>query len=137
VINWAPPQSILVFEDLHIPPPRKGTIRGKPLRRRLSQWQHRQIVHYARCRAEEHGMSVETVDPAYTSKTCSRCGVLGTRKRHRFSCRACGHTAHADVNAAKNIRNRYIVLWHGGLPSISPEALSSDEGKLSPSGDSR
>ena len=136
VVTWAPPQSLLVFEALHIPQPRKGTIRGKALRRRLSQWQHEQIVHYARCRAEECGMTVATVNPAYTSKTCARCGALGTRRRHRFSCGACGVTAHADVNAAKNIRNRYIVFQHGGLPSISPEALDSSEGKLSPSGDS-
>jgi transposase len=104
---------------------------------RLSQWQHAQIVHYARCRAEERGMTVETVNPAYTSQTCSRCGALGHRRRHRFSCTACGYQAHADVNAAKNIRNRFIVLRHDGLPSISPEALGSPEGKLSPSGDSR
>ncbi|HEY7493296.1 MAG TPA: transposase [Candidatus Tectomicrobia bacterium] len=132
VVTWAPPQSILVFEDLHIPQPRKGHIRGKALRRRLSQWQHEQIRHYARCRAEERGMTVATVDPAYTSTTCSRCGALGKRKRHWFSCPACGFTAHADVNAAKNIRNRFVVLRYDGLPSISPEALSSEEGKLPP-----
>src|SRR5262245_33639465 len=57
VVNWAPPLSILILEDLHIPPPRKGTIGGKALRRRLSQWQHEQIVHYARCRAEERSMA--------------------------------------------------------------------------------
>jgi IS605 OrfB family transposase len=132
VITWAPPQSVLVFEDLHLPQPRKGTIRGKAVRRRLAQWQHGLLVHYAQCRAEEHGMTVEAVDPAYTSQTCSRCGVLGRRKRHRFSCLACGFTAHADVNAAKNIRNRFVVLRHDGLLSISPEALSSEEGKLPP-----
>nr|WP_202894025.1 RNA-guided endonuclease TnpB family protein [Kribbella italica] len=48
---------------------------------------------------------VERVSPAYTSQTCSRCGhcAPANRENQAFRCRACGHSDHADVNAAINI----------------------------------
>jgi putative transposase len=134
LVQWAPANSVLVFEDLHLPKPQKGKIRGRALRRRLSLWQHGLIRECASNKAQEYGMLVARVDPRYTSKNCSRCGLRGVRRRHSFTCPHCGHIAHADVNAAYNIRNRYTVFRDGGEPSISPEAQSSDVGKLLPSG---
>jgi putative transposase len=49
---------------------------------------------------------VEDVDPAYTSQQCSVCGHIARNNRESqavFRCVACGHRAHADVNAARNI----------------------------------
>lgn len=49
---------------------------------------------------------VEKVNPAYTSQTCSRCGIVDREARENqaaFRCRSCGHAANADVNAALNI----------------------------------
>jgi putative transposase len=54
-------------------------------------------------RASERGVEVLYVDPAFTSKRCSRCGNYGRRSKKRFECPHCGHSAHADVNAAFNI----------------------------------
>jgi putative transposase len=54
-------------------------------------------------RATERGIDVVYVDPACTSKRCSRCGKFGSRFRKRFECPHCGYLAHADVNAAFNI----------------------------------
>ncbi len=43
---------------------------------------------------------------AYTSRTCSACGVVDAdsrRSRASFSCVACGHAQYADLNAARSI----------------------------------
>ena len=51
------------------------------------------------------GLLIE-VDPRYTSQRCVLCGHAERANRPTqsdFECRRCGHTAHADVNAAQNI----------------------------------
>jgi len=106
LMAWAPPEAVLVCEDLALQPPAKELTRGRALRRRLSRWQHAAIRTAVSHQAELAGVAVAFVDPAYTSQQCSRCGLLGTRKRHAFTCPQCGHAQHADVNAAINIRNR-------------------------------
>jgi transposase len=89
---------------------------GKVARRRLSVWQCQLMRQAAESKAQETGMVVAEVNPAYTSQTCSRCGLRGRRKRHVFTCPSCGHSAHSDVNAAVNIRNRYTAFRGSGLP---------------------
>jgi IS605 OrfB family transposase len=130
LIQWAPQNAVLVFEDLQMQQPMKGQTKGATLRRRLSLWQHGAIRQAVTCKAEMAGISVAFVNPAYTSKTCSKCGLRGNRKRHSFVCHHCGHTEHADVNAAINIRNRFVQFRLDGVPSATPEALSQDKGKL-------
>ncbi len=124
LVQWAPENAVLVFEDLHLPQPQKGKIRGRALRRRLSLWQRGLIRECATHKAQEHGMTIAKVDPRYTSKNCSRCGLRGVRKRHCFTCPHCGHRAHADINAAFNIRNRFTQSRLSGDSSVSPEAQS-------------
>jgi putative transposase len=122
--QWAKPNSILVFEELHFQQPQKGLVRGKSLRRRMSLWQRTLIKECVSNKAEEFGLSICEVDPSYTSQNCSRCGLRGIRKRHKFTCPHCGFTCHADENAGRNIRNRFVVSRHDGDQSISPETLS-------------
>ncbi len=58
--------------------------------------------------ARTSGTSVVLVPAAYTSQTCNECRHADPKSRESqasFRCTACGHTAHADVNAAKNILN--------------------------------
>jgi putative transposase len=46
------------------------------------------------------------VDPRNTSRTCHHCGTVDALSREsqaHFKCVDCGHQAHADVNAARNI----------------------------------
>ncbi|MBB5801787.1 putative transposase [Saccharothrix ecbatanensis] len=62
----------------------------------------------AACRsaARRTGSRVVTINPAYTSITCSSCRHVDRRSRESqadFRCTACGYRCHADVNAAVNI----------------------------------
>lgn len=131
LVQWAPAHAILVFEALTLPQPAKGKIHGNANRRRLSVWQRRLMRQATESKAQELGMVVADVNPAFTSQQCSRCGVLGKRKRHTFACPSCGHTAHADVNAAVNIRNRYTASRSGGQPVSLPRSPDSSELRVS------
>jgi len=75
---------------------------GKRMRSRLHRWAFRQLQEFISYKAEDAGISVVYVNPAYTSQTCSKCGMIGKRVKHGFSC-LCGNRRHSDVNAAVNI----------------------------------
>lgn len=126
--RWVPKNAVLVFEDLRIKQVRKDRLMRKGTRRKLSQWCFNMMTQACVSRAEREGVAVAYVDPAYTSQRCSKCGQLGDRRGHRFSC-SCGHTAHADVNASHNIRLAFTVLRSSGRKSTRPEALVNSEGK--------
>jgi putative transposase len=64
-------------------------------------------------KAESAGRLVVAVNPANTSRTCARCGHCAAGNRvtqAEFRCQACGHAAHADVNAAINILRAGLAL---------------------------
>jgi putative transposase len=126
LVEWASPQAVLVFEHLQVPPPQQEQIRGRALRRRLALWQRGLIRRWIEHKAREQGLQVTEVNPAYTSQLCSRCGQRGNRRRHAFTCPQCGSQEHADINAARNIRDRCTVLRGSGLPSTSPEARADE-----------
>jgi putative transposase len=56
-------------------------------------------------KAEEAGRELIRVDPRYTSQRCAECGTIDRENRVGavFRCVFCGHTDHADINAARNI----------------------------------
>jgi IS605 OrfB family transposase len=91
----------ITMEDLtHI---RARIKAGKRMRGRLHRWAWRQLQTFVEYKAKAVGIVVEYVDPAYTSQTCSCCGSLGKRNKHRFVCEKCGLRAHADLNASRNL----------------------------------
>jgi IS605 OrfB family transposase len=102
----------IVMEDLtHI---RERIRAGRRVRTRLHRWAFRQLQSFVEYKAHAVGITVEYVNPAYTSQSCSACGQLGTRRRHRFEC-PCGFRAHADLNASWN-------LARIGATAVTPRA---------------
>lgn len=95
----------LVIEDLK--QVKHGT-RGKFSRlfnRRLSHWLYAYIADWLNRACEESGTLLERKNPAYTSQFCRLCHKWDRRNRsgEQFLCIHCGHHAHADFNAAKNL----------------------------------
>jgi len=70
------------------------------------------------------GGAVVAVNPAYTSQCCNACGHTERANRTSqavFRCVACGYTAHADENAALNIRERGVKeLLRAGTLAQAP-----------------
>lgn len=97
----------IALEDLkHIRS--RVTVRRKQ-RASLHSWSFAQLRSFIEYKAKLHGVRVAIVDPRNSSRQCSICGH--TEKANRsdqstFRCRACGYVAHADINAAANLRER-------------------------------
>jgi len=63
------------------------------------------------------GVPGEKVPAAYTSQGCHAYGHINRRDKHACRCERCGRQAHADANAAMNIRD-----WEGLCCPLVPEA---------------
>jgi putative transposase len=65
------------------------------------------------------GGQVIAIPPAYTSQKCACCGHTvkeNRRTQSEFECLACGYTANADINGARNILAAgHAVLACGGM----------------------
>jgi IS605 OrfB family transposase len=80
----------------------------------VSSWSFQHLERVIAYKALRAGIPVITVDPAYTSQRCPRCGH--TEKANRaarddFCCRRCGLAGPADHVAAVNIRDRARRAW--------------------------
>src|SRR5699024_5156824 len=78
--------------------------------KRLCDWTHGQLLSFLEYKCEANGISLELVDPKYTSQDCSRCKFRSQSARNggQYKCSRCGLVIHADENAALNIRDRYL-----------------------------
>lgn len=71
----------------------------------LDQGWHQFMVLLGHKLAERGGRLV-LVNPSFTSQRCAACGHIDAANRKSqagFSCQSCGHSEHADLNAAQNI----------------------------------
>lgn len=113
--------NVVVLEDLRIQnmtasasgtrvTPGKQVAQKRGLNRAILDKGWHRLELALRNAARYTGTEVVLVNPAYTSQRCSACGFVAEGNRESqavFVCKAegCGHRAHADVNAAINIRN--------------------------------
>jgi len=87
-----------------------GTSKGKKLNYIINSLPYRTFQNFLEYKCLDRGINVVYVNPAYTSKQCSRCGSLNTsRKQTSFRCEACGFKLDADLNGSRNIQERYYL----------------------------
>jgi putative transposase len=83
----------------------------KRLNKRLSGWSFRQLAEFLSYKAESLGKIVTYVSAVYTSQKCSNCKQRHDTHRNKshFRCAGCGLHLHADLNAALNIKDDYLI----------------------------
>ncbi|MDB2283312.1 transposase [Halorubrum ezzemoulense] len=98
---------------------------------KFQQWAFRELQRHVDYKAEEYGIDVDDVAPAYTSQRCSHgeCGFTheDNREGDEFECLKCGKQLHSDYNAARNIGWRLVQhrLKSGAGRASSQVALKS------------
>jgi putative transposase len=83
----------------------------KKQRTELHSWNFFQLEQFLIYKAAAKGIQVVFVDARYTSQRCSVCGHIeraNRKQQSQFQCKECGFRLHADLNAARNICNKYL-----------------------------
>ena len=93
----------IVLEDLEGIRDRTNPRLRKSQRGLHNSWAFYQLKEFIGYKALRAGVEVVSVNPAYTSQTCSCCLHIGSRKGSRFTCANCGAVMDADFNASLNI----------------------------------
>jgi IS605 OrfB family transposase len=116
----------------------------KHIRQRISnaskfqQWAFKELQRHVEYKAEEHGIDVDDVNPAYTSQRCSHgeCGFTheDNRDGDEFECLKCGKRLHSDYNAARNIGWRLVQHWLKSGAERATSQLALKSGTLNANG---
>ena len=116
----------------------------KHIRERISnaskfqQWAFRELQRHVEYKAEEYGIDVDDVAPAYTSQRCSHgeCGFTHEENRDgdEFECLKCGKQLHSDYNAARNVGWRLIQHWLKSGAERARSQLALKSGTLNANG---
>ncbi|MBE5701552.1 MAG: hypothetical protein EGQ76_03695 [Sutterella sp.] len=74
----------------------------------FSTWLRGYIQERLEFYCRRYGVTLVSVNPAYTSTTCPHCGCVDKRNRHgdSFKCTYCGWSGHSDRVAAANLVSR-------------------------------
>jgi len=83
----------------------------KEFRSKFQRWTYPLLMSRINQMCELNSVYLHTVDPAWTSQTCSNCGFVHKLNRNgeEFLCRNCGYIEDADFNASKNILKSYLA----------------------------
>jgi putative transposase len=86
-----------------------------------------QLLRFLAYKAEEAGREVIAVQAAHTSQRCAACGHVAKDNRlsqATFACQACGHSDHADINAAINILRAGLAQRRAPAKHEAPEQIA-------------
>lgn len=95
-----------------------GTSKGKLINYIINSMPYSMFQNFLKYKCLDRGIKVEYINPAYTSKTCSRCGSKNTNrtnsKQDLTTCNDCNFHLNSDLNGSRNIEMFYRQL--NGLP---------------------
>ena len=92
----------------------KGRL-SKNIRSSIGSWNYSYWLNKIEMTCEESRASFRTVQPYYTSQRCSKCSHTDSKNRigEVFKCQKCGYSGNADINAALNIKERFLSGPYG------------------------
>jgi putative transposase len=123
IVASCQPGDTLVMENLT--DIRERTRGRRKQRRAMSNWSWASLQGFLVYKAAYKGVHVHFVDARYSSQACSQCGSIDKRNRvcqSEFSCKHCGFSLNADLNAARNLASRAKGATSGqpvNLPIVS------------------
>ncbi len=109
LVRFAGENSIIAIEDLEgINITTKVRDNENHFRYHRMSWAFYQLRQFIEYKAKLNKCLAVDVDPAYTSQKCPKCGHTHKenrdKKKHIFTCRACGYKSNDDRIGAINIR---------------------------------
>jgi len=89
-----------------------GSSKGKMINYIINSMPYGMFQKFLKYKCLDRSIKVETINPAYTSKTCSRCNSRNTLrpKQDQFMCLDCDFQLNADLNGSRNIEMFYRQL---------------------------
>jgi putative transposase len=111
---------------------KNGQSRKKGLNRSISDAGWGELILKIEYLAAKQGKVVIKVNPKYSSQECRNCGHIDKSNRdgEKFICVECGYHEHADIGAAKTIRDRALKMVRGD--SAKPGVMHLNAQKVSP-----
>jgi putative transposase len=111
---------------------KNGQSRKKGLNRTISDSSWGNLTLKIEYLAAKQGKIVIKVNPKYSSQECRKSKHIdkSNRDKEKFICTQCGHRSHADIGAAKTIRDRASEMVRADC--AEPSARHSNAQKVSP-----
>jgi IS605 OrfB family transposase len=112
IVNHAQAQGVGTIKIEALAGIREGTTRtsrrasARKNNRMHNTWSFYQLSQFLTYKAERLGITVEQVDPAYTSQQCPACGKHNKAQDRTYRCSECGWHGHRDAVGAANISRR-------------------------------
>ncbi|MBS9384062.1 MAG: transposase [Dolichospermum sp. BR01] len=100
---------------------KNGQSRKKGLNRSISDASWSDLILKIEYLAVKQGKVVIKINPKYSSQECRNCGHTDKSNRdgEKFICTECGYHEHADISAAKTIRDRALEIVRGDSAKLA------------------
>ncbi|MCC5597884.1 RNA-guided endonuclease InsQ/TnpB family protein [Nostoc favosum] len=111
---------------------KNGQSRKKGLNRAISDASWAELILKIEYLAVKQGKVVIKINTLHSSLKCRNCGHIDKSNRdgEKFICAECGYHEHADIGAAKTIRDRGLEIVRGDSAKLAVKQLNAQ--KVSP-----
>jgi IS605 OrfB family transposase len=109
IVNHAINNNVSIIHLEQLSNIRNTTRTSRKNEKNLHTWSFYRLSQYIQYKAEQAGIKVEYVNPAYTSQTCPDCGFRNKMKDRTYQC-GCGYKSHRDRVGALNIISAPVVF---------------------------